>query len=321
MTNPPRALLKRSDTFDGHVALQRGGSLYSALNTERSVRPLALTILGVMTAAACTGSGYEPQAEGDAPARATGMLFVERVEGGGSPGVQVGARFLRMVGVSDEALPDLVGTPVVPPAGRCIERGTAGDAAPDPLRAEVRLLDVGTIRVQAEGAQLSMDPRRFPDLWNVVSGVLYGAEADLPLGTWRFTAQGAQGLGIGAFDVSAQAPETLAQVRVGEASLPTTGNLALTLARRGVLPIRWLRTVSDDRISVVFEGNGMMACGARDEGSLDLDGAMADRAREIIGTGGTISVHRMRSRPFSTQGLDAATLVFDLSVRARARIE
>jgi hypothetical protein len=283
---------------------------------------LALTILGVaMTAAACTGSGYEPQAEGDAPARATGMLFVERVEGSGAPGVQVGARFLRMVGVSDEALPDLVGTPAMPPVGACVERGTAGGAAPDPLRAEVRLLDVGTIRVQAEGAQLSMAPRRFPDLWNVVSGVLYGAEADLPLGTWRFTAQGAQGLGIGGFDVSAQAPETLSQVRFGEFSLPMTSGLAMPLARRGALAVRWLRAASDDRIAVVFEGNGMMACGARDEGSLDLDGATADRAREIIGSGGTVSVHRMRSRPFSTQGLDAATLVFDLSVRSRARVE
>lgn len=274
-----------------------------------------------MTAAACTGSGYEPQAEGDAPARATGMLFVERVEGGGAPGVQVGARFLRMVGVSDEALPDLVGTPAIPPVGSCLERGTAGDAAPDPLRAEVRLLDVGTIRVQAEGAQLSMAPRRFPDLWNVVSGVLYGAESDLPLGTWRFTAQGAQNLGIGAFDVSAQAPESLSQVRVGEFSLPMPSGGAMVVARRGTLPIRWLRASGDDRIAVVFEGNGMMACGARDEGALDLDGAMADRAREILGMGGTLSVHRMRSRPFTTQGLDAATLVFDLSVRARARVE
>lgn len=274
-----------------------------------------------MTAAACTGSGYEPQAEGDAPARATGMLFVERVEGGVAPGVQVGARFLRMVGVSDEALPDLVGTPAMPPVDRCVERGTAGDAAPDPLRAEVRLLDVGTIRVQAEGAQLSMAPRRFPDLWNVVSGVLYGAEADLPLGTWRFTAQGAQGLGIGAFDVSAQAPETLSLVRVGESQLPSLNGTALTLARRGAIAVRWQRATADDRIAVIFEGNGMMACGARDDGALTLDGATADRAREILGAGGTLSVHRMRSRPFSTQGLDAATLVFDLSVRARARVE
>ena len=67
------------------------------------MRPIAFSILGVAVAAvACTGSGYEAQSEGDSPARITGMLFVERVEGGSAPGVQVGARFLRIVGVSDD---------------------------------------------------------------------------------------------------------------------------------------------------------------------------------------------------------------------------
>jgi hypothetical protein len=287
------------------------------------VRPIAFSILGVAVAAvACTGSGYEAQSEGDSPARITGMLFVERVEGGSAPGVQVGARFLRIVGVSDDALSDLVGTPALPRVGACVEHGTASDAAaPDPLRAEVRLLDVGPINVQTDGRLLSMQPRRFPDLWNVVSGVLYGAEGDLPLGTWRFSAQGSAGAEVGGFDVTAQAPESLAGVRVGDLTLPMPAGMVMPFAHRASLPVRWQRGAAEDRIAIVFEGNGSMVCGARDEGAFDLDGPAYDRAREIVGNGGTVSVHRMRSRPFATQGLDAATLVFDLSVRGRAKLD
>ncbi len=275
-----------------------------------------------VTAAACTGSGYEPEAEGEAPARVTGMLFVERVEGGSTPGVQVGARFLRIVGVADEALPDLVGTPSLPRVGACVERATSSHSvAPDPLRAEVTLLDVGPIHVQAGGRELAMNPRRFPDLWNVVSGVLYNTEADLPLGDWRFTAQGANSTGVGGFDVSAQAPEGLVNVRVGETALPLGAGLVMSLNRRASLPIRWQRGAGDDRVAIVFEGNGTLACGARDEGAFDLDAATYERAREILRNGGTVSVHRLRSRAFNTQGLDAATLVFDLSVRGRAKVE
>ncbi len=286
------------------------------------MRSLAFSIVGVaVLAAACTGSGYEPQAEADAPTHSTGMLFVERIEGASAPGVQVGARFLRITGVRDEALPDLVGIPAVPQVGVCVEHGvTSPAAAPDSLRAEVRLLDVGTIRVDSEGRELSLQPRRFPDLWNVVSGVLYNAESDMPLGTWRFRATGADDSGIGGFEVSSRAPDPLANVHVNDALLPLAADASLALDRRATA-IRWQRGDADDRVAIVFEGNGSLVCGARDEGAYDLDAASTERAREIVRGGGTVTVHRMRTRPFAMQGLDAASLVFDLALRARVRAE
>ena len=85
--------------------------------------------------------------------------------------------------------------------------------------------------------------------------------------------------------------------------------------------VRVERATGDDRIAIRFEGDGSLVCGASDLGAFDLDVASADRAREVLRAGGTVSVHRMRAVPFTARGLDAATLVFDHSVRARARVE
>jgi hypothetical protein len=275
----------------------------------------------MMSAAACTGAGYENVPDGDAPTRVSGMLFIERAQGGTTTGVQVGARFVRYVGVADEALPDLVGTPTVPRLGACVSRGaTAGDAL-DPLRSEVRLLDVGPIEVHAGARSVQMHPRRFPDLWNVVSGTLYGAEADLPVGEWHFAAGGAANAGVGGFEVTGQAPESPMGVRIGANTLPVAPTQTLAIAPTGPIHVRWERATGDDRIAIRFEGDGSLVCGASDGGAFDLDVASADRAREVIRAGGTVSVHRMRSIPFSARGLDAATLVFDHAVRARVRVE
>lgn len=288
------------------------------------MRRAVLPILAlVSSAAACTGAGYEPQSEGDSTPRVTGVLFIERTEGGTGADVQVGARFLRIVGVSDAVLPDLVGTPTLPRVGSCVARGGGAPAVgvSDPLRAEVRLLDVGDVDVQAGGMSLQMHPRRFPDLWNVVSGSLYGVEGPMPMGTWRFTARGSAESGVGAFEVSEEAPETMMAVRVGDVALPLGAGLVPSLALGHGLPVRWQRGHGDDRVAIVFEGNGSMVCGANDTGAFDLDASGVERVREVLRNGGTVSVHRMRSRPFVAQGLDAATLVFDLAVRARVKAE
>lgn len=281
---------------------------------------ITLLTLGILaTAAACTGSvpGDEGAPDAEGPPRVSGVLFVERAQDGATASAQVGARFLRVTGVSDEALPDLAGVPAVPTGVGCVERGAPLRDA-DPSRAEVRLLDVGPIEVRAEDRVLRMSPRRFPDLWNVVSGSLYGMESDLPAGTWRFSGAGDVASGVGPFDVQAQRPEVLSGVRLGDASLPVDGDGRVALPRRGGLAVRWSRGADgDDRIAVVFEGAGSVVCGARDEGAFDIDAATMDRVRELLRAGGVVSVHRLRTRAFTTTGIDHGTLVFDLSTRAR----
>ncbi len=288
--------------------------------------------------AACTGGAYDPSGADGAAAgvgapRVSGVLFVEQVQGAGAA-AQAGARFLRVVGVDAEAVSELVGAPAWPlprvPApgaptghGVCVERrglvreGHGAETAP-----EVRLLDVGPIDVTAGDAALRLTPRRFPDLWNVVSGVLYGVDSALPTGVWRFSGAGDTAVGVGPFDVSMALPEALEGVSLDDQAVGAEPNESLTLSRRGAMTVRWQRPSrpeEGDVVTVVFAGAGELRCSVRDEGVLEVDPASADRARELLREGGAVSVHRLRARAFSAAGLDAGALVFDLSVRARAR--
>lgn len=293
------------------------------------------TILGaVISLAACTGGGYdagdvrEDTAHTASAPRVSAVLFVERSVGGVTSDVQVGARFQRVVGLSDESLTDLVGTPSMPRLDACVTQNSrAAEAASEGGRAEVRLLDVGGIDVRTAGPDaLRLSPRRFPDLWNVVSGVLYGAEGPLQLGRWRFTVDGspvgesAADAGIGRFEVEGESPDELGSVRLGEAVLPALPGSSMAL-HRGPLAVRWTRGKSEDRVSVVFDGDGTIVCGAHDDGAFDVDAATMDRVAEVLRNGGTVSVHRLRARAFTAVGIDSGALMFDLSVRARARVE
>lgn len=302
--------------------------------TSSDVRRGAIIFLCAASAvAACTGGAYDPSgvdgvASGAGAPRVTGVLFVEQVQGAGAA-AQAGARFLRVVGVQEEAVSELVGAPAWPLPrvsataghGSCVERRGVSHAVQGPEASpEVRLLDVGPIDVTAGDTALRLTPRRFPDLWNVVSGVLYGVDSALPTGVWRFAGAGEAAAGVGPFEVSMALPESLEGVTLDEQPFGADG--AVSLPRRGGASVRWQRPQrgeEGDVVTVVFAGAGELRCAARDDGALDLDAATVDRARELLREGGAVSVHRLRARPFSAVGLDSGALVFDLSVRARTR--
>lgn len=273
------------------------------------------------TVAACaTTPGGEPA---DAQtARSSAMLFVERqvADGAGST-AHVGARFVQFSGLSPEALPDLLGTPHLPGTTvGCFEReDTAVDTADG--RAEARLLDVGPIDVRAGDTTLRLEPRRFPDLWNVVSGVIYATDGDLPADVWRFTAPGNVQSRVGAFDVEARAPEELSGITVADQHLTPGGSVVVP--RRSFF-VRWVRGDRDDGVVLTFEGTGnarTITCTARDEGWMNVDSVWAERIAELARSGATLTVHRVRARPFNVPSMEEAYVVFDLSIRARAVAE
>ncbi len=263
----------------------------------------------------CTGAGPDAALDADVAARTEGVVFVERVTEAGGARVHVGGRFFRSQGVAAESLPDLVGAPPSGATVGCTEQGAMAEAL-DSSHAEVQLLDVGAIDARADSFTARMSPHRLPDLWNVVSGVVYGLDGDLPVGSWQFTAAGDPATARGAFDVSGAPPEAIGELRVGDTLALPQGS-AIALPRRGSLTLRWSRGVTTDRVAVVFEGSGSLSCGARDDGALDLDAASSDRVRELLRQGGTLSVHRLRTVPFAVSGIDRATLVFDQVVRVR----
>jgi hypothetical protein len=279
----------------------------------------ALGALGALGAVGvgCTGAGPEVALDADVASRSEGIVFVERVSDGSGARVHVGGRFFRSQGVRTESLPELVGAPPSAAGVGCTERAAMGDG-PDATQAEVQLLDVGAIDARADALAARMAPHRLPDLWNVVSGVVYGLDGELPSGAWQFTGAGDPVTQRGAFDVSGAPPEPIADLRLGDDPLPLANGAAASLPRRGGLSLRWARGSSADRIAVVFEGAGTMSCGARDDGAFDLDGPQVERVRELLRQGGTVSVHRLRVIPFAMGGIDRASLVFDQVVRVRA---
>lgn len=278
-----------------------------------------LPVLLCLAAAACTGTAYDGSVDAEGPARTEALLLVEDGHAPELGAVQVGARFFSVVGFSDDALPELVGTPRLPRENACEERALPGHVS----GGEVRLLDVGAVDVRVGPQETRMAPRRFPDLWNVVSGVLYGTEGAFPAGVWRFSAPGSATSGFGAFEVSAVAPDAVREVTLNDRPTALGPGAVFALPRSGPLALRWSSHGSSpgDRVAIAFEGATTIVCGARDEGALDIDAAWMDRIRDIARGDAQVAVRRVRVRPFTVPGADRARLVFDIGTRAQLRVE
>jgi hypothetical protein len=279
------------------------------------------SVLLVLAAAlgACgntTADDGGPQAEDQHNA----MLFVER---GASEETtaRVGARFVQYAGLEPGALPGLVDMPAVPDAvpGCRVHTERAVDVTGG--RAEVRLADVGSIEVRADDRVLQLEPRRWPEQFNV-SGMSYDAEGDLPAGAWHFRVTGSTELRLPPFDVEARAPEDLAGVTVADQAF--VAGAAVVVPRRA-FAVRWTRGERDDDVVLTIDGgvtaSGTLVCTARDEGAMELDASWAERAADLARGGATVVVHRVRSRAFSAPPYDTAHVVFDWWLRGRARAE
>ena len=90
-----------------------------------------------------------------------------------------------------------------------------------PGHAPIELLDVGEVTVVARdtgrAATMPLATRAFADVGDLVSGVFYTSRdngADLPGGDYRIVASGSQD--VERFDVGAEAPDALDEVRVDD---------------------------------------------------------------------------------------------------------
>lgn len=247
------------------------------------------------------------------------LLVVERASSSGSTGnAQVGARFVQFTGVTPNALPDLLGTPSILNVVGCSAQ--ASRSTEPTARAEVRLLDVGTLEVRSDGQTLLLEPRRLPDLFRVVSGVVYAAEGELSGSRWQFRAAGNSTARIPAFEVEAQAPEPLSGLSL--ASQPLTSFNVVRLPR-SPFSLRWSRGDSNDFVVAHFEGSqdsnlsNAIVCSARDDtGVIEIDAVWAERIARVA-VAGRVVIHRVRVRPFVLSGVDEAAVVFDTSFSAR----
>ena len=283
--------------------------------------PALLTVAAGIAACANTQNSVDIADSQVDPTHSTAVVFVERQAGGASGDTaHIGARFVQFSGLPADALPDLLGTPHVPGATTgCAERAEATLDA-EATHAEARLLDVGTIDVRVGEQALQLEPRRFPDLWNVVSGVIYATVGELTGDSWHFSAPGNAASRMAGFDLDARAPEGLAGLSVADQAFAPGAAISIP---RHAFSVRWARGDQDDGFIVTFEPGGatdqasVIACAAHDDGSLEVDANWAERIAGLSGSGTVITAHRVRARSFTHAQSDSAVVVFDLSVRGR----
>jgi hypothetical protein len=111
-------------------------------------------------------SGTTTEGLTEASISSTAVVLIERiVSGGDSARAEAVARFVRMRSgaVDDEAL-RMVGAAIDFPAMDACAPLSSARAPENSSPRSVELVDVGTISVEANGSDLSLQPRRLPDI-------------------------------------------------------------------------------------------------------------------------------------------------------------
>lgn len=286
-------------------------------------RSITLTTAALLLGG-CAPSPQELGQEGaGAVLGSSAVLFVERQWSAGPAGqVQVGARFVRYSGISRNSLSEVLGFPSSPEQLGCSLRESSATAAEPPARAQVQLLDVGRLEVQTERDGILLEPRRLPDLFHVVSGVVYAGEGAFTGDTWHFRADGSNASRVPSFSMSARGPDSFSSLSFGpvgsSAVSPAEASNGVALPE-GAFAVRWPAGEAGDRVVLEFTAPNAatIVCVAEDStGVVDID----RNWRERLSSSGTVMVmHRMRSRSFTLASMEQASVVFDFSLRVPLR--
>ncbi len=275
-------------------------------------------------------------------AMAYGDVAVERTEsyGPGTAGLRtyVSARFVRLSGLDVQTAESVVGSaarldPNVP-LGCSWHEGTAPDAAPDAIEGSIELLDVGDILLRAGSTATPLVARAFPDVGDLVSGVVYTSRdhrTALPAAT-TYSIEASGSVFVDGFSIQVEAPEALERVRLSqptvglEAQLFDAGDITVVMGEE--LTIGWEpgSPSSGDRIYVDVAlvddepGAGRLLCVFDDQGTGVVPAAVVSAPVGKLAAGGEIeiAVHRHRLVTAKPSGIDEAVVDFDFVVMARA---
>lgn len=222
------------------------------------------------------------------------------------------ARFVRARAGDDGALDLVAGAEAFPAVGAC-----SGPSSPLGASRPIELLDVGTVTVEADGVRTNLVARRLPDVVSLVSGVLYIARGpeDGAFGPAHYTVRvagsaalrGTDSATVPAFEREADAPPTLAAVRVdgqdgaGTVLVDATADVTWEPAAAATN-----QTAADDVIVIdrTEPSGAATRCTYADTGRArvtDLQGA------------GVLTLHRVRRVAFVAAGVDRGELRFDFS--------
>ncbi|MBW2457310.1 MAG: hypothetical protein JRI68_22570 [Deltaproteobacteria bacterium] len=293
----------------------------------------------VLAATGCSAAVVDDDGEDveAAEALAHGSVAVEQTisYGTATPGVRtyVSARFVRLSGLDVQTAESVVGSAARldpdAPLGCAWYEGQPSSAFPEAIDGSIELLDVGDIFLRAGSTATPLVARAFPDVGELVSGVVYtsrGHDISLPAAT-TYSIETSGSDFVDGFSMQVEAPEGLEGVRLSQPAVGIEAqpfdSAELTVVVGEGLTLVWepgspsagdriyvdVGTVDDEpaagRLRCVFDdqGTGMLPAPA---GKLQAGGEIE------------IAVHRHRLVTAKPSGIDEAVVDFDFAVTARA---
>ena len=261
-----------------------------------------------------------------------GVVLVERtVAADGAAQTNVSAKFMRLATPADPEIAERVvgSTLALPAVGQC-SRAAAEDLE-DRARAlssigTIELIDVGDVSLRAGSSVMTLAARAFPDVGDVVWGMFYtsrDATSDLPSGA-AYTLEGSGSAHVDRFSIEADAPGAPEDVRVAGTALgdaPVIDEGATLVRWRAGEPAASKGPADVVLVDVTGASGASIRCTFEDRGQgLVPAWVWSDRALGALPASATITIHRVRERPFVVPGLDTGAVRFDLSVVGRVTV-
>ncbi|RLB46136.1 MAG: hypothetical protein DRI90_27670, partial [Deltaproteobacteria bacterium] len=270
-------------------------------------------------------------------AMAHGNVTVERMAsfGTATPGLRtyISARFVRLSGLDVQTAESLVGSAArldpAAPLGCQWHEIMAPSASAEAIEGSIELLDVGDILLRAGATVTPLAARAFPDVGDLVFGVVYTSRdhsTALPAAT-TYSIETSGSVFVDGFSMQVEAPDALDGVRFSQPALgPDTQPLEggdITLVMGEGLTIQWEpgSPSSGDRIYVdvasVDDEPGVagLRCVFDDRGV----GVVPAPITKLAASGEIeIAIHRHRLVTAKPSGIDEAVVDFDFAVAARA---
>jgi hypothetical protein len=291
---------------------------------------LAPSLLALVASAsvACTHTTAEHDTDANRGS-VHAFVTVTRTDQGDAPRAEAVAGFAQVpAAVDSERVLALVGFHRdIPEPGRCVSTSREADAALSPID-RVELLDAGDVVVSAGAASTRLAPNAFPTVTDLISGVLYTSRdrsaEPLPADA-DYAVQVTGGVGLPAVSVESRAPLPLAEVELDGVALRS----ATSIATRAGVEVTWGPGKPGDAVYVELataEGGARTLCAFRDDDGVgivppEVFAALRQQAPETQGRptqGGHVTVHRVRSTPFNSEGIDRGELRFDFAVESAA---
>jgi hypothetical protein len=291
---------------------------------DNSLHPGRAALL-VVALSACSGNVVSTSDASTSTLQA--LLRVERTatvsDSPSSVRSQASAYFLRSQAGADRWMAArLVGAvEMLPAMGQCQSVTLLGDQGmPLASLGPVDLVDVGEVGLEASPTRATLAARAFPDVVDMVSGVVYTTRDQVadPLpgqGAYTFHVSGSSALPP--MTLEARAPGPLESLNVGGYALRSD---PITLSRED-LTVTWQAPAGGDLVYIELASTEdgpleRVRCTFPNEGRAVISATALPKAAAQ-----SIAVHLIRREEFSAPGLDRGEVRFDLATSGPLRFE